>query len=244
MKQIMTQIWIQLKIDIRDRATLLVYYLVPLLFYFIMGAVFSSINPQITETLGASMAIFAITMGAVLGMPAPIVKLRETGALRSYRVAGIPGWSVLLAQSVSAGLHLLVVSIIIFFTAPLFYGAAWPLQPAVWFAVLLVLLLTSLSLGLLIGVAARSQSVAMMLSQAIFLPTVMFGGIMFPSDMLPPALRMAGRILPATWLMQAFSSGAYRLDTDTGTLPALMISLGIGLIAFGLAVFRQRSLVA
>lgn len=230
MKSLFYQIWIQLKIDIRDRGTLMTYYLVPLLFYFIMGAVFSSINPEITHTLGASMAVFAITMGAVLGMPAPIVKLRETGVLRGYKIAGIPVWSVLLSHAISAGLHLFLVSLIICFTAPVFYGAAWPAHMLIWFTVLAVLILTSLALGLLIGVAARSQSIAMMFSQAVFLPTVMFGGIMFPSDMLPPVLTAAGKVLPATWLMQAFNRGAYQ--TDPGLwIPALLLSLAIGLAA-------------
>jgi ABC-2 type transport system permease protein len=206
------------------------YYLVPLLFYFIMGAVFSSINPEITHTLGASMAVFAITMGVVLGMPVPIVKLRESGVLRGYKILGIPVWSVLLSQAVSAGLHLFLVSLIICFTAPVIYGAAWPVHMLIWFAVLAVLILTSLALGLLIGVTARSQSVAMMFSQAIFLPTVMFGGIMFPSDMLPPVLAAAGKVLPATWLMQAFTRGAYQSAPDHW-IPALLLSLAIGLAA-------------
>jgi ABC-2 type transport system permease protein len=90
--------------------------------------------------------------------------------------------------------------------------------------------LTSLALGLLIGVTARSQSVAMMFSQAIFLPTVMFGGIMFPSDMLPPVLAAAGKVLPATWLMQAFTRGAYQSAPDHW-IPALLLSLAIGLAA-------------
>ena len=160
MRRILYQIWIQLKMDIRDRGTLMTYYLVPLLFYFIMGAVFSSINPEISHTLSGSMVIFAVTMGAVLGMPVPIVKLRETGVLRGFRISGIPTWSVLFSQAFSAGLHLTCVSLVIFLTAPLIYGANWPTNVWAWFAILFVLLLTSLSLGLLIGVSARKSSSA------------------------------------------------------------------------------------
>ncbi len=38
-------LWVQFKMDIRERGTHMTYYLVPLVFYFVMGAVFSSINP-------------------------------------------------------------------------------------------------------------------------------------------------------------------------------------------------------
>lgn len=39
-------------------------------FYFVMGAVFSSINPLVMQTLAATMVIFAVTMGAVPGSSA------------------------------------------------------------------------------------------------------------------------------------------------------------------------------
>ena len=126
MNAFLKHLWVQFKMDIRERGTLMTYYLIPLVFYFVMGAVFSSINPLSRQTLAATMVIFAVTMGAVLGIPVPIVKMRESGVLRAYRVCGIPGWAVLCIQSVSAFLHLLVVSIIIFVTAPLFFGASYP----------------------------------------------------------------------------------------------------------------------
>ena len=240
MKAFAASLAIQFRLDVRDRGTLLTYYLVPLLFYFVMGAVLSAINPVIRETLAASMSIFAVTMGAVLGMPVPLVKMRETGVLRSYRVSGIPRWSVLLAQAVSTGLHLMLVALVIFVTAPLLYGAVWPDAPFVWMAVLLALLFASLSLGLPIGVLARSQAIAMMLSQAVFLPTMMFSGIMFPTDILPQPLQVAGRILPATWLMMAFQQGAYKLAAPVPLWLCLLAGIGIGLAALAVIAWRSR----
>jgi len=97
------------------------------------------------------MVIFAVTMGAVLGIPIPIVKMRESGVLRAYRVYGIPGWAVLFVQSVSAFLHFLVVSIVIFVTAPLFFGASYPQSLPAYFLSLFILLFASIMLGLLIS---------------------------------------------------------------------------------------------
>lgn len=234
-------LWIQFKMDIRERGTLMTYYLVPLVFYFVMGAVFSSINPLAKDSLAATMSIFAITMGAVLGMPAPIVKMREIGVLRAYQIYGIPGWAMLFIQSVSAFLHLLVVSIIIFITAPLFFGASLPQSSSAYFLTLFILLFTSIALGLLIGISVRSQSVAMMLSQAIFLPTMMFSGIMFPASMLPEGLRVIGYLLPATYIMQSFSGFAYNIPTDIDATLSLLITAGIGVVATSLTVVRFRA---
>jgi len=134
----------------------------------------------------------------------------------------------------------MLVALVIFVTAPLLYGAVWPDAPFVWLVVLLALLFASLSLGLLIGVLARSQAIAMMLSQAVFLPTMMFSGIMFPTDILPQPLQVAGRILPATWLMMAFQQGAYKLATPVPLGLSLPAGIGIGLAALAVIAWRSR----
>jgi ABC-2 type transport system permease protein len=241
MNAFLNHLWIQFKMDIREKGTLLTYYLVPLVFYLVIGAVFSSVNPASKQTMAAAMPIFAITMGAVLGMPVPIVKMREAGVLRAYRVSGIPGWAVLLIHSLSAFLHLMVVTVIIFVTAPLLYGANIPQNIAAYFLILLILLFANIALGLLIGVSARSQSIATILSQAVFLPTVMLGGIMFPASMLPEPLRIIGYVLPSTHAMQAFSSLAYGLPSDISAAISLSVMAGIGVLASGLAVVRYRT---
>ncbi|MDA8441459.1 MAG: ABC transporter permease [Peptococcaceae bacterium] len=228
MKAFLRHLWIQFKMDLRERSTLMIYYLVPLVFYIVMGAVFASINPLMKQTLTATMAIFAVTMGAVLGIPIPIVKMRESGVLRAYRVSGIPGGAVLLIQAVSAFLHLLVVAILILATAPLLFGASYPQSFVAYFSTLGILLFASIALGLLIGALARSQSVATMLSQAIFLPTIMLGGIMFPASMLPKTLMLLGRLLPATYVMQSFSGYAFSLPTNIDPGLSLMITALIG----------------
>ena len=233
---------IQFKMDIREHGTLMTYYLVPLVFYLVMGAVFSSINPLAKQTLSATMVIFAVTMGAILGIPSPIVKMRESGVLRAYRICGIPGWAVLFIQAVSAFLHLLVVSIIIFFTAHLFFGSSYPQNLIGYSLALFILLFSSIALGLFIGVTARSQSIAMMLSQVIFLPTMMLSGIMFPASMLPKVLRVAGHLLPATYIMQSFLGLAFMLHTDIDATLSLLIAAGIGVVATILTVARFRAM--
>ena len=229
---------IQFRMDIRERGTLMTYYLVPLVFYIIMGAVFSSINPLAKQTLAATMVIFAVTMGAILGIPAPLVKMRESGVLRAYGVCGIPGWAVLFIQTVSAFLHLSIVALIIFVSAPWFFGAGYPLNFPAYFLSLFILLFASIMVGLLIGVTARNQSIATMLSQAVFLPTIMLGGIMFPASMLPQPLRVLGRLLPGTYIMQSFTGLAFGLPVDINSTLSILIATGIGVIAAVLTVVK------
>ena len=60
--------------------------------------------------------------------------------------------------------------------------------------------LVSLSLGLLISSGADSQQTAMFISLvALFLPTVMLSGFMFPVENMPLPLRIVSNIVPAKW---------------------------------------------
>lgn len=242
MSAFLNYLLIQLKMDLRDKGTLLNYYLVPLLFFFVMGSVFSSINPLMSTTLAASMTIFSVTMGAVMGSPAPIVKMRESGTLRALKVNGIPGAAVLSVQAISAFLHLFLASVVIYLVSPAAFHSEIPQNPLLYFVVLIVFLFASIGIGLLIGVVARGQSFATMLSMIIFLPSLLLSGIMFPAAMLPKFLVWLGRIFPATYALQSFYGFAYQIKSDLNAGWSLTAVAGIGLLMFALAIHRFGSI--
>ncbi len=67
--------------------------------------------------------------------------------------------------------------------------------------------LVSLSLGLLISSRAASQQTAMFISlMALFLPTVMLSGFMFPVENMPLPLRIVSNVVPAKWFYSIVKS--------------------------------------
>ena len=143
---------------------------------------------------------------------------------------------MLSVYAISAFLHLLAVSAVIYFVSPLAFGAGVPQRPGVYFGVLSVYILTCIGIGLLIGVASRGQSFATMVSMIVFLPSLLLSGIMFPSNMLPRAFGRIGRIFPATHALQAFDGLAYRMGTDLDPVFSLCVVAATGLLMFVLAV--------
>lgn len=236
MRAFLTQVGIQLRMDCRDRSTLLVYYLVPLGFYAMVGTVFASVNPETQAVLSASMSIFAITMGALIGIPPALVKLRQTGVLRAYKTSGIPSNSVLWSVGISAFIHLSIVSLIITFSAPPLLGAQIPESWVGYFAAQISLLFASIALGLLLGIVSKTQAEAIMFSQAVFIPSLMLSGIMFPAMLLPKLLRYLGQILPATHGMQVFYGLGYGHLAERSPLLSLLLVLAMGVAAVAVAV--------
>jgi ABC-2 type transport system permease protein len=242
MKAFWQQLIIQLRMDVRNKGTLLVFYLVPLGFYAVVGAVFSAVNPEIKPVLSATMAIFSVTMGAIIGLPPALVKLREAGALRAYQASGIPAFAVLVSLGISAFIHLSIVVLIISLSAPGLYGAEVPQNVGGYIATLATFLFCCVAIGLLIGATAKSQAAATLFSQAIFLPSMMLSGIMFPANLLPTVLQYLGRLLPATHSMRAFNGLAYGVAGEYSASFAFLMVLGMGVAAMGAAAWRFEQL--
>ena len=63
-----------------------------------------------------------------------------------------------------------------------------------------LLIITSLSLGLLISNSTNSQQAAMLISlMGMLIPTMMFTGFLFPLENMPVALQVIANIVPAKW---------------------------------------------
>lgn len=151
-------------------------------------------------------------MGAVLGAPTPLAELYGSEIKKAYKVGRIPLYVPVINNYISAAVHLLLMSTVIFFVAPVVFNASIPENVFSYFMALLLFIITSIAVGTLLGLLVKSISRLTMISQVIFLPSLMLSGIMFPSEMLPQPLEFIGKALPATLgfqLMntQDFSSG-------------------------------------
>jgi ABC-2 type transport system permease protein len=227
----------EFKTGVRNAMLMLVNYLLPLGFYAMMGAVMVKINPGFSAILIPVMIVFTAMSSAILGMPGPIVELRDAGVYRSYKINGVPAFSILAVPVLTTIIHALIASTIIAGTAgPLFGG----LTPTNWVALAWASVLTIAvmgALGALIAVVATGARSTMLLGQAIYLPSILIGGMMIPVSMLPPGLQSISGLFPSTYAMAVFQSYAYGLPTVFDPVMSLVVLLAAMLIAFGLALY-------
>ena len=213
-------IGLQWKLDLRNKGVLMTYYVVPLVFFCFMGGMFTSINPEAYKTLIQSMTIFGVTMGAFLGTPAPLVELYGSEMKKAYAVGGIPLWTAALNNFISAFLHLMIMSTVILFVAPIAFHATIPEHPGAYLITLMLFVAASLCVGTTLGLFVKGATKLTMIAQFIFLPSIMVSGIMFPASMLPKMLQNAGKVLPATWGYILICSNNFQFQN---MLPLLLI---------------------
>ena len=197
---------LQWKLDFRNRGVLLTYYVIPLLFFLFIGAIFTSVNPDSKATLVQTMTIFGVSTGAFLGTPIPLVELYGSDIIKAYKVGGIPLWMAAVNNFLSAFAHLLVMSTIILLAAPVIYKAKVPGNIGVYFLSLAIFICVCLSVGTFLGLYVKSVSKLTMFSQLIYLPSLMLSGIMVNADLLPGVLQTAGKFFPNTWGLKTMTT--------------------------------------
>lgn len=98
---------------------------------------------------------------------------------------------------------------------------------------------TTLSLGILISTAARTQQVAMMISLGgLMLPTIILSGFIFPIESLPWPLQVLSNIIPARWFIIIIRGILLKgVGLDELWIPTLVL---VGMTVFLIAVSVRR----
>ena len=98
-------------------------------------------------------------------------------------------------------------------------------------------IIVALGIGGVLGLVVKNSAKLTMVSQLVFLPSIILSGIMFPINLLPKFLIVIGRIFPASW--------GYQLMLDNGfcfeNLWYLILIFGVEAILCSLLLAKQTS---
>jgi len=170
----------------------------------------------------------------LLLLPGVLVNARETGVFRSYRINGIPAGSIVSIPVVSTAVHMVVVAVLITFLGMRVYSGVAPSQAAGFVVAGLLSYLMWAGIGILIGVAAGNTTVSMLVAQIIYIPSIMLGGLIVPTSILPAGLRRISLLLPATHSTRVFVGLGMPDSPGTPWLSLGVIAASI-VISFGLS---------
>jgi len=226
---------LQWKLDFRKQDVLISFYLIPLVMFAVMGGVLSSIMPDMQDAIIQSMTIFGVSMGAFTGLPPSLVQIYGTDIRNVYKANGIPLSVGVITHFISAFIHLFIMSMIIFFVAPLLFDAAHPANLPLYFGSLAMFIASSLAIGSALGVWIKDHAKVSMIAQLFFLPSVMLSGIMMPADMLPSVFSYIGRAVPATWGKLLMTSDVFSL----GYFVPQLIMFCVATLACAVALSRN-----
>lgn len=228
---------LQWKLDIRSRSLFVTCYIVPLLFFLLMGSIFTSVMPEMKNTLIQAMIVMSVSMGAFIGLPPSLIEMYGSDVKKVYKANGVPSSSGLVTMFLSAFVHLMISAAIILLLAPLLFEAVLPANLPRFFLALAIYTMVSLSIGSILGMTIKNQAKLTMIAQLIFLPSIMLSGIMFPVRFLPGFLEATGRIFPAFWGYRLMLDQGFRLEN----LWYLLLIFCAAAIVCGIILKKQKT---
>lgn len=177
-----------------------------------MGGIFTSVMPEMRNTLIQSMIVMSVSMGTFIGLPPSLIEIYGSDVEKVYKVNRVPLYSGLVTMFLSVFVHLMINCVIIALLSPMLFEAVLPVQPPVFFSAIAIYIMVSLSIGSILGLVVKDQAKLTMIAQLVFLPSIMLSGIMFPVDLLPDFLESTGRIFPAYWGYRLMLNNSFCLE--------------------------------
>jgi len=139
--------------------------------------------------------------------------------------------------ALTLGFHALIAASLVAATAVPLFGAP---VPASWIALALATVLGAAvfaAFGTLIGVVSASSRATVILSQAMFLPSMLIGGLMVPMDTLPRGAQVAALLLPTTWLAQLEQATVYGREVLVDPALAAAVLVASAVVTFAVAAY-------
>jgi ABC-2 type transport system permease protein len=200
-------------------------------------------NPQLKGAYNFVPGVMAMVLLLVCTMMTAItiVREKEMGTMEIMLVSPMKPQLVVFAKAVP---YLLLSTINI---ASILLLSVFVLEVPINGSLILLVVesllftLVSLSLGLLISSAADSQQTAMFISLvALFLPTVMLSGFMFPIENMPLPLRTVSNIVPAKWYYSIVKSVMIKGLNIQGVWKETLVLCGMLIFFLTVAVKRFK----
>lgn len=241
MRGLLPYLDLTLRLHFRQKLALFYSFLFPLIFLGAFRALYRWEAVPLARHVGELLTV-VILSGACLGLPVILVSERERGVWRRYRLAPV-ATSTLITGMIIARFILLVASAALLLALATVVGLPFPDHPfqlAMGFA---LVAFTFSGLGLLLAMIANSVPAAQALGQCVFLPMLVFGGVVVQPATLPAWAQILSTYLPGRYavdLLQACANGG-GLASEGFALIALA---GVGTAAFvsSVRMFRWDSL--
>lgn len=198
------------------------------------------VNPAVSHTTaGTAVTFLLFGVGAIA---ASLLREMRSGTAQRLLLMGATAGDILLSKllySVFMGTFQLLVMMI--------YGwLIFKLQIWEHFGPMMLMIVvtafTMSAVGLVISALSKTEEQAGGLQVVIILSMSAIGGAMFPSFMLPNAIKMISKVTPVFWAMQGFNDVFWRNQGVSGILfeCGICLAMAAAMTIVAVIVFRRR----
>lgn len=188
------------------------------------------------------LVLFVFLMGMVAA--SALIEERRLGVTRRMLATEATTVQIVAGQALGRySIALLQSGFIVGFTA-LMFGLDWGSWPATA-AVIASFSLVATGAALLVGALVSNENQSSAVGMSLGLALAALGGCMVPFEIFPDWLRTVAHIAPHAWAVDAFTEVIQRGGGlgQIGTELAVLVSLGLGLLAAASVALRRAIIV-
>ncbi len=220
----------------RSRTALFWTLAFPVGFLLLFGFVMARGDARVTAILLPGLLTTTLLSGGVFGVALPLVQLRENGWLRRLRVTPVRVAAITLAHGFTALMTSALSLLVLLALARALFGVTSAGRPASLAIVFLCGAWALLPIGLVVGSAARDMKTAPAVANLLFFPLMFLSGSAFPFAFMPEGVKRVARLLPTTYLVDAYTSVFVRGESAWSIAGSLAAMGGIGIVGLWMAV--------
>jgi ABC-2 type transport system permease protein len=204
MKMLAKMLKIEGRLSVRDMNMVIFAIIMPLVVLIILGVIYrgkaafpGAEYTFIDQSFGA-LSTIAICAGGLMGLPILISDYRERKILKRFKVTPVSQTMILVVQLCIYTIYSIISIITLWIVAGAFLGFRMRGSFISFFGGWLLVLVSMLSVGMLVGGIAKNSKQASVIASALYFPMLVFSGATLPYEIMPGALQKTADIMPLT----------------------------------------------
>lgn len=221
------------KLSIRDMNMIVFAIVMPVIVLAMIG-IFCGNKPNfrsdgylfLEQSFGAISSI-AICAGGLMGLPLMVSEYREKKILKRFQVTPVSPSMILAVHLSIYTLYAAASVVIVWIVARVFLGFHMQGSFGLFFIGWLLVLISILSIGMLVGGIAKNSKIASVIASALYFPMLLFSGATLPYEAMPRMMQKVVDIFPLTQgikILKAVTLGQEITDVSVSVIILLAIS--------------------
>lgn len=231
----------ELKLNLRNMNMVIFAILMPLVILLIFGFIYGN-KPAaegeaytFMEKSFSALCCISICSGGLMGLPLLVSEYRERKILKRFQVTPVSPTKLLTVEFAIYILYSAASMLLLFPVAALFWQVRLHGSLTLFLGCWLLTMLSTLSLGLLVGGIAKNQKTASVIACLLYFPMLFFSGITVPLEVMPDIVQKIVLCMPLTQGMQLMQTAFLGLPINNILLTFAFLSI-VTLLCFGSAV--------
>jgi ABC-2 type transport system permease protein len=233
------------KLSIRDMNMIIFAIIMPLVILVILGviykdkAAFAGAGYTFIDQSFGALTTIAICAGGLLGLPIVISDYRERKILKRFKVTPVSQTMILVVHLFIYTIYSILSIITLWIVAGAFWGFRMRGSYFSFFGGWLLVLVSMLSIGILVGGIAKNSKQAGVIASVLYFPMLVFSGATLPYEIMPFAMQKAADIMPLTQGIKILKAASLGQNVENVMVAiAIMAVVAIACIACSIKFFR------